>query len=175
MGCSAGFLNAVKIKGTHTAMKSGMLAAENIYPLLTKEGAENTVLALGDINESTPVIEAKAYEQAVFDSWIAKELRIIRNTHNAFHYGLGVGMIHTGLSSFITKGNEPWTLGNDTTDAEKTLPAAQSPKINYPKPDGKLSFDLLTNLTRSGTSLRVLLCFAFLCMSLFCDLCATVR
>ena len=150
IGCSAGFLNAVKIKGSHTAMKSGMLAAENIYPLLIQEGADNTVLAKGDIGEGTPVIEAKAYETALYDSWIAKELKIVRNCHNAFHYGLGAGMIHTGLSSFITKGNEPWVLGNDTPDSDKTLPASQSTKINYPKPDGKLSFDLLTNLTRAG-------------------------
>lgn len=152
IGCSAGFLNSIKIKGTHTAMKSGMLAAEAIYPLLSKEGQDNTVFTAGGIDENCLRLEPKIYEELVYNSWIAKELKEIRNTHNAFHYGLGVGMIHSGLSCFITKGYEPWTLTNNIRDSDKTKPAALCKKIEYPKPDNKLSFDLLTNLTRSGTS-----------------------
>lgn len=152
IGCSAGFLNAVKIKGTHTAMKSGMLAAEAIYPLLSAGGEEATVMTTGECDGSIPAVEAKAYEESVYSSWIAEELKVVRNAHNSFHHGLAAGMVHTGLSCLITKGNEPWTLENFTPDADQTRPAAECKKIDYPKPDGKLSFDLLTNLTRSGTA-----------------------
>lgn len=150
IGCSAGFLNAVKIKGSHTAMKSGMLAAEALYPLLTKDGEEKTVMSTGEIDPEEKAFEATQYEDAVFNSWIGEELKIIRNSHNAFHHGLAVGMLQVGFSSFISKGNEPWTLGFNQRDCDATLPADQCEKIDYPKPDGKLSFDLLSNLSRSG-------------------------
>ena len=67
IGCSAGFLNAVKIKGSHTAMKSGMLAAEALYPLLTKDGEEKTVMTTGEIDPEEKAFEATQYEDAVFD------------------------------------------------------------------------------------------------------------
>ena len=73
MGCSAGFLNSVKIKGSHTAMKSGMLAAETLYPLLIAGGEESTVAATGECSSGEQAIRAEAYEQAVEDSWIAEE------------------------------------------------------------------------------------------------------
>jgi electron-transferring-flavoprotein dehydrogenase len=90
----------------------------------------------------------------VNDSWVGKELHEIRNAHASFHSPLGTlgGMIHTGFSCFISKGREPWTLKIDTTDSEKTKPAKECEEITYPKPDGVLSFDLLTNLQRSGES-----------------------
>ncbi len=150
IGCSAGFLNAVKIKGSHTAMKSGMLAAEALYPLLTEGGTEATVASTGAVDESFKAFEATGYEKAVYDSWIVDELKVVRNTHGAFHYGLAAGMVHTGLSAFITKGSEPWTLGQNKRDCDATLPADMCQKIEYPKPDGVLSFDLLSNLARSG-------------------------
>jgi electron-transferring-flavoprotein dehydrogenase len=150
IGCSAGFLNAVKIKGSHTAMKSGMLAAEAIYPLLTKEGQDATVFNTGECDASAPAIEPASYETAVYDSWIAQELKIVRNSHNAFHHGLAAGMLHTGFSCLISQGAEPWTLKGHGHDSDQTLPASECKKIEYPKPDNKLSFDLLTNLTRSG-------------------------
>ena len=152
VGCSAGFLNSVKIKGSHTAMKSGMLAAESLYPLLTARGADATVAEMGECSPEESAIEASAYESAVESSWIADELKIVRNSHAAFHNGLLPGMVHTGLSTFITQGKEPWTLSNKVPDSAKTQPAAKSKEIEYPKPDGVLSFDLLTNLQRSGTS-----------------------
>lgn len=152
IGCSAGFLNAVKIKGSHTAMKSGMLAAEAVYPLLTANGADQTVAALGECPADAPAIEAVHYETALRSSWIADELKQVRNTHAAFHSGVLAGMIHTALSCFITKGAEPWTLSNLKPDADCTLPAKSCSPISYPKPDGKLSFELLTNLQRSGTT-----------------------
>jgi electron-transferring-flavoprotein dehydrogenase len=172
IGCSAGFLNSVKIKGTHTAMKSGMLAAEALYPLLTAKGEENTVLTTQAINEGDSPIEATAYEPgkktirlflfqmcfyfgfllALYNSWVGKELKEVRNAHSSFHSPLGTvgGMTHTAFSCFISRGNEPWTLKNTVLDANKTKPANSCQKIDYPKPDGKLSFDLLTNLQRSG-------------------------
>lgn len=154
IGCSAGYLNSVKIKGSHTAMKSGMIAAESIYPLLTAGGKEATVAARGEIDPSEENEEAEGNEFAIVNSWIGEELRVVRNSHGAFHKrGMAYGMIHTAFSSFITKGFEPWTFRNKVPDCDHTLPAAhpQAPVIDYPKPDGKLSFDLLTNLQRSGT------------------------
>lgn len=150
VGCSAGFLNAVKIKGSHTAMKSGMLAAEAIFPHLV-ESAKAAEDASDSAAEYEP-IEISAYETALRASWIADELKIIRNTHASFHNGLLAGMTHTALSCFITKGAEPWTLANTVPDSARTGLAKDYKEIVYPKPDGVLSFDLLTNLQRSGTN-----------------------
>eukprot|EP00602_Paraphysomonas_sp_CaronLab_P003425 CAMPEP_0185024804 /NCGR_PEP_ID=MMETSP1103-20130426/8009_1 /TAXON_ID=36769 /ORGANISM="Paraphysomonas bandaiensis, Strain Caron Lab Isolate" /LENGTH=565 /DNA_ID=CAMNT_0027557869 /DNA_START=108 /DNA_END=1805 /DNA_ORIENTATION=+ len=145
IGCSAGFLNSVKIKGTHTAMKSGMLAAESIFDTVAPKDGEEA---------SAGGVEVVDYEKAVHSSWIADELKVCRNSHASFHSPLGLagGMVHTALSSFITRGKEPWTLKNTTRDCDQTKPAKDCSEIPYPKPDGKLSFDLLTNLQRSGTS-----------------------
>lgn len=151
VGCSAGFLNSVKIKGTHTAMKSGMLVAEALYPLLTYDTSK-TVAETGACDEDEAAIEASAYEAAVEASWIVDELKVVRNTHAAFHKGLLPGMVHTALSTFITQGKEPWKLTNSIPDSERTLPAKSCKEIEYPKNDGVLSFDLLTNLQRSGTA-----------------------
>ena len=103
IGCSAGFLNSVKIKGTHTAMKSGMLAAEAITDVFFK---------IPEGEEKPSGLEITKYESEVYSSWIGKELKICRNSHESFHSPLGLfgGMAHTALSSFITKGNEPWTF-----------------------------------------------------------------
>lgn len=161
IGCSAGFLNGVKIKGTHTAMKSGMLAAESIYPVLTSAGEEGTVAAAGDdllVSEdgtpSTEGVEVTAYDDALHSSWVAEELKVVRNTHAAFHLpgGTLTGLTHSGFSCLISKGKEPWTLSNKVPDSARTAPAQQCEEIKYPKPDGVISFDLLTNLQRSGTS-----------------------
>lgn len=76
----------------------------------------------------------------------------IRNTHGAFEHGLAAGMVYSAFSCFISKGKEPWTLHHTKPDSAYTEPAAQNKEIEYPKPDGKISFDLLTNLQRSGTS-----------------------
>jgi electron-transferring-flavoprotein dehydrogenase len=84
-------------------------------------------------------------------SWVGKELHQIRNTHAAFHYGMLPGMIHAALSCFITKGKEPWQLKNTVPDSARTQPAEKYKERQYPKPDGVLSFDLLSNLQRSGT------------------------
>ena len=153
VGCSAGFLNAVKIKGTHTAIKSGMLAAEAAFDNM-KDG--EAVADTGELPtaETGPAAseELTAYETAVADSWIQKELYQVRNCHEAFsRWGIGGGLVYTGLAAHITRGMEPWTLEHQKTDSEKTEKKETFEPISYPAPDGVLTFDLLTNLQRSGT------------------------
>jgi electron-transferring-flavoprotein dehydrogenase len=142
LGCSAGFLNSVKIKGSHTAIKSGIVAAEAVHELLEKEN-ENS--------EENMVPQMSTFQEKMENSWVYDELKEVRNCHGCFEHGLLPGLIYAGASAFVLKGKEPWTFHNKKHDHEKTLPASQCEKIIYPKPDGKLSFDLLSNLTRSGT------------------------
>lgn len=149
IGCSAGFLNAVKIKGTHTAMKSGMLAAEQIYESLKDEEA---VAEIGEVPEGYQPKELVGYQKALEDSWIYKELYEVRNAHAAFSkWGTLGGLAYTGIAAHVTKGREPWTLSHTVKDCDTTKEASQFQPIDYPPPDGKLTFDLLTNLQRSGT------------------------
>ncbi|KAF8940141.1 hypothetical protein EDD21DRAFT_369029 [Dissophora ornata] len=143
IGCTAGFLNLVKIKGTHTAMKSGMLAAESAYAAITAE----------DYSEEKPVVLAD-FEQKVKDSWIWKELTEVRNCRPSFHTPLGNigGVIYSGIDSILLKGRTPWTFHNTTPDHERLKVAKNAKKIDYPKPDGVISFDLLTSVSRTGTN-----------------------
>lgn len=85
-------------------------------------------------------------------SWVADELKQSRNFKSAFERGLWFGLAHGGLISHVTKGREPWTFAHRKPDSETTGLKEQYKEIEYPKHDGKLTFDLLTNLTRSGTS-----------------------
>jgi electron-transferring-flavoprotein dehydrogenase len=158
IGCSAGFLNGVKIKGSHTAMKSGMLAAESIFTALTTTNTDSEIPAVAETGElpeppSEPQkAEVTQYTQALSKSWVYDELHQVRNSHEAFsRWGVGGGVMYTGLTTHITKGREPWTLTHTTTDAKRTKPAQNYQPIVYPPTDGKLTFDLLTNLQRSGT------------------------
>jgi len=91
---------------------------------------------------------------ALMNSWVGQELYEIRNAHASFYGPLGTvgGMVSTAFSCFISRGREPWTFVNTKPDSHKTEPAAKHKVIEYPKPDGVLSFDLLTNLQRSGTN-----------------------
>lgn len=107
-GCSAGFLNVAKIKGSHNAMKTGMLAAEEIYSNFAKNDGEVT-------SE-----ELSGYQGAVMDSWVAKELKESRNFKGGFEKGLWFGMAHGGFISHITKGSEPWTFSHKKHDSETT-------------------------------------------------------
>lgn len=142
IGDCAGFLNMPKIKGTHTAMKSGMLAADSLYEHVFKkhEGAA----AAG--------VECTAYTDAFRGSWLHDELYTVRNCRQAFTKNFFFGCVYTGLTSTILKGKEPWTWPHHKPDNECLKPAAQCKEIEYPKPDGKLTFDLLTNHSRSGTA-----------------------
>jgi len=150
LGCAAGFVNVAKIKGSHTAIKSGMLAADHVHRELTSDGSL-AVLDTCHIDPTQSGRELKGLTDAVKNSWIGEELFEVRNTHEAFsRWGILPGMIHTGLSSFVTKGMEPWTLKHSSRDSEATAPAAEFDPIAYDPPDNKLTFDLLTNLQRSG-------------------------
>ncbi|KAF9436081.1 hypothetical protein BGZ76_004865 [Entomortierella beljakovae] len=143
IGCTAGFLNVVKIKGTHTAMKSGMLAAESAYEAITAD----------DYTGEKPIVLAD-YEQKYKDSWIWKELNEIRNCRPSFHSplkNLG-GVAYSGLDTLFLKGKTPWTFHNTKPDYECLRTAKGSKKIEYPKPDGVISFDLLTSVSRTGTN-----------------------
>jgi electron-transferring-flavoprotein dehydrogenase len=152
LGCSAGFLNAVKIKGSHTAMKSGMLAAEAAFEALTS-GDVVPVAESGEISPDEVPVELTAYEEGIEKSWVHDELYQVRNCHEAFaRWGVGGGMVYTGIATHVTKGREPWTLKHaNECDADKTQPKEHFTPIEYPAPDGVLTFDLLTNLQRSGT------------------------
>ncbi|KAF9548816.1 hypothetical protein EC957_005489 [Mortierella hygrophila] len=143
IGCTAGFLNLIKIKGTHTAMKSGMLAAESTYAAITSDKYE----------EGKPIV-LEDFEQKVKDSWIWKELTEIRNCRPSFHTPLGNlgGVIYSGIDTILLKGRTPWTFHNTTPDHERLRVATNAQKIDYPKPDGVISFDLLTSVSRTGTN-----------------------
>jgi electron-transferring-flavoprotein dehydrogenase len=129
VGCAAGFLNVPKIKGSHTAMKSAMLAAEAI--------------AAGDV---------ESYPQRVKDSWIADELNRVRNIRPAFHKGLWAGIAYSALDTYLFRGKAPWTFSHGKADHEWTLPADQCQPIDYPKPDGEISFDRLSSVFLSATN-----------------------
>jgi len=139
-GCSAGFLNVPKIKCSHTAMKTGMLAGE---------AAAEALLELSNAGEPQ---ELTQYEDAVKGSWVWEELSAVRNFKPAFHAGLWPGMAVGGASVMATRGREPWTFRWSKKDSEYTAPIANKRKIEYPKPDGVYSFDILDNLIRSGVN-----------------------
>lgn len=137
-GDSAGFLNVAKVKGSHNAIKTGMIAAESIY-----EQVKNGKDLAG--------VEVKDFDNNVRNSWVVKELKETRNFKGGFDKGLWLGLLHGYLTEY-TKGREPWTFAHKKKDNEYTKPKEQYKPIEYPKKDGKLTFDLLTNLTRSGTN-----------------------
>ena len=137
VGCEAGTLNVPKIKGTHTAMKSGMLAAEALFEALRAGRA-------GD--------ELTSYGEAFRASWAWDELCRARNVRPAFRWGLWAGMLYTGIDQVLLRGRAPWTLHTRHGDHESLEPAAECRPIDYPKPDGVLTFDRLTNLAFSGVN-----------------------
>ena len=137
IGCEAGTVNMPKIKGTHTAMKSGMLAAEAAFEALADEGAGS---------------ELTGYAAAFRDSWVYTELNAARNVRPAFKWGLLGGTLYTGIDQVLLRGKAPWTLSHAHADHESLRKASDSEKIEYPKPDGKLTFDKLTNLAFSATN-----------------------
>lgn len=144
IGCSAGFVNVPKIKGTHTAMKSGMLAAEAAFAAFESSPSEEA---------TTGAIQLDAYEENLKDSWIWAELEEVRNIRPSFHNPLGNvgGILYSGIDSILLRGKAPWTLAHPGPDSAQTRHADDSERITYAKPDGVLSFDLLTNLARTGT------------------------
>lgn len=139
-GCSAGFMNVPRIKGSHYAMKSGILAAESVMDTIYSEATQ-----------STAAVEPKCYQDRVQDSYIWKDLYKVRNARPSFHYGLYAGVMASGFTIFMG-GREPWTLSHGGADHTKLQPAKSSSKIDYPKPDGKLTFDLLSSVALTATN-----------------------
>ncbi len=142
-GCEAGTLNLPKIKGSHTAMKSGMLAADAIVAAL-KSASEN---------KSKPTAELTSYQQAFDQSWIYKELYKARNSYPAFHkWGLLGGVLFTGIDQVLFRGHMPLTLHATKPDHETLKLASETVPIDYPKPDNVLTFDRLSSVYISNTN-----------------------
>ena len=153
IGCAAGFLNVPKIKGTHTAMKSGMVAAEAVFDALT--AGQNTN-SREEIPQDTPQTEVTAYEHKLRASWIWPELYAVRNVRPSFHlklwgrFGLWGGLAYSAVSTYLFRGKEPWTFHHHE-DHTCLKPANQMPEITYPQPDGIVSFDKLSSVYLSST------------------------
>ncbi|KAI8323644.1 hypothetical protein GQ54DRAFT_257800 [Martensiomyces pterosporus] len=143
IGDTAGFLNVPKIKGTHNAMKSGILAADSAYKAIVTEGK----------GEDAPIVLSE-YEEAFKSSSIYKELHEVRNVRPSFHTGLGIwgGMMWAGLDTLILKGRVPFTFQHKDPDHAMLKPAAMHKPIEYPKPDNEITFDILTSVSRTGTN-----------------------
>jgi len=137
IGCDAGFLNMSRIKGSHAAIKSGMLAAEAL------------VAALG---ENRQFDELTAYPAAFEQSWLHEELHVARNVKQYLNKGLIYGSIMTGIDQIVFRGKAPWTLHHSEPDHACLKPAANYTPIVYPKPDGKLTFDKLSSVFISNTN-----------------------
>lgn len=137
IGDGAGFLNVPKIKGTHTAMKSGMTAAEAIIEELAKSNAQG--------------IEVLSYREKLENSWLWDELKGVRNIKPSFHWGLFPAMAYSALDTYLFRGKAPWTI-HHRPDHERLIPAAQATKIDYEKPDGVITFDKLSSVFLSNTN-----------------------
>jgi len=135
IGCTAGFMNVPKIKGSHTAMKTGMLAAEAAFEALAQDEPG----------------ELTAYPERLKKSWVWTELKRVRNVRPAFHLGLWGGLLGSALDTYIFRGHAPWTL-HHTPDYSKLMKASEAMPIDYPKPDGVVSFDRLSSVFLSATN-----------------------
>ena len=136
VGDTAGFLNVPKIKGIHTAMKSGMVAAEAIFKALSEptEGA----------------VEIASLNDDIRKSWIGDELYVARNLRPSFHKGLWFGLMYSGMDTYLFRGRAPWTMKPHHADHEMLKKASESKPINYPKPDNVITFDRMSSVYISG-------------------------
>jgi electron-transferring-flavoprotein dehydrogenase len=132
VGCAAGFVNVPKIKGSHTAMKSGMVAAEAVFRRLG-----------GD--------QGASVRRMLEQSWVWDELRRARNIRPGFRWGLWAGLAHAALDTYVLRGKAPWTLHNHADHRRLMLARAARP-IDYPRPDGEVTFDLLSSVFISNTN-----------------------
>jgi electron-transferring-flavoprotein dehydrogenase len=137
IGCDAGYLNVSRIKGSHAAIKTGMLAGEAAFE----------AVAAGRQHD-----ELSAYPKAFEESWLYTELNKDRNFKNWFKYGLTTATLMNGFEQFVLRGRMPWTLHRDKADHQYLKPAAECKPIDYPKPDGKLTFDRLSSVFISNTN-----------------------
>ncbi len=135
IGCAAGLLNVPKIKGTHTAMKSGILAAEAAFE------------ALGEDQAAT----LEGYEAALRSSWIYDELYRVRNIRPSFHFGFWGGLVYSAIDTYLLRGRAPWTL-HHKPDHAGLKKKTECPPIAYPKPDGEVSFDRNSSVFISGVN-----------------------
>ena len=137
IGDAAGFLNVPKIKGTHAAMKSGMLAAD----------------AIADALENGRPAEPTGFTKRFASSWLSDELKQVRNIRPGFaKYGLVGGIAYAAVDTYLLRGRAPWTFRHPHADNETLVPAADAARIDYPKPDGKLTFDKLSSVFISNTN-----------------------
>jgi electron-transferring-flavoprotein dehydrogenase len=134
IGCDAGTLNMPKIKGSHTAMKSGIIAAETIFDHF-KEKKELSI-----------------YEDKFKKSWVYQELKAARNVKPSFSWGLILGIIFTGIDQILFRGKLPFTLRHKHADHETLKAANKMPKIEYPKPDNVITFDKTSSVYLTGTN-----------------------
>jgi electron-transferring-flavoprotein dehydrogenase len=137
IGCDAGFLNGSRIKGSHAAIKTGMLAAE---------------AAFDAVSAGRSTDELTAYPEAFKNSWLHAELKKSRNFKPWMSKGLYVGTLMVGIEQKLLGGNVPWTIHNTHADHECLKPAAECKPIVYPKPDGIISFDKLSSVFISNTN-----------------------
>jgi electron-transferring-flavoprotein dehydrogenase len=141
IGDAAGFLNVPRIKGTHNAMKSGMLAAEAAFAALAAERERD---------------ELTAYPDAFRASWAYEDLRRVRNVKPGLRWGMSLGTLHGGIHMWLESLGlgflVPWTLKHRKADHEALKPAAEMPRIEYPKYDGVVSFDRLSSVFISNTN-----------------------
>jgi electron-transferring-flavoprotein dehydrogenase len=137
VGSEAGYLNVSRIKGSHAAIKTGMLAARAAFDALG-EGRQHDELA--------------AYPEAFEKSWLHEELNKSRNFKTWFKKGLWPATIMNGIEQWLLRGSIPWTLRRDKPDHAYLKPAAECKPIDYPKPDGKLTFDRLSSVFISNTN-----------------------
>jgi electron-transferring-flavoprotein dehydrogenase len=137
IGCDAGFLNASRIKGSHAAIKSGMLAADAAFAAL-RAGRQHD--------------ELTAYASAFEQSWLHEELHKARNFKPWMSKGLYLGTLMVGIDQVLLRGKAPWTLHHDHADHECMKPASQFAPIPYPRADGKLTFDKLSSVFLSNTN-----------------------
>ena len=136
IGCTAGFLNVPKIKGTHTAMKSGMVCAEAVFAALASDAAP---------------VEVVDYAARLKASWVWDELYRARNIRPAFRWGMWPGLLYAGLDALILRGRAPWTFRNHA-DHTTLMPKERAHPIDYPKPDGVVTFDRLSSVFLSNTN-----------------------
>ena len=141
IGCSAGFVNLPRIKGTHNAMKTGMLGAEAAFAALGAGRSRD---------------ELTSYADAFGKSWVYEDLHKVRNVKPGLKWGMWPGMIHGGFHMWLNDlglgALVPWTLRHDKPDHESLKPAAEMPRIDYPKYDGTLTFDKLSSVFLSNTN-----------------------
>jgi electron-transferring-flavoprotein dehydrogenase len=141
IGCSAGFVNLPRIKGSHNAMKTGMLAAEAAFSALQEERANDTLTA---------------YADGWRTSWVYEDLWKVRNVKPGLDWGLWAGTLHGGAHMWLNDlglgSLAPWTLRHKKPDHASLRPASEMPVIEYPRPDGVLTFDRLSSVFLSNTN-----------------------